>query len=205
MSTDETTQAAQETQHSNTASKPVEPLTGGSRSRWSEWILHNSGSYYYRARYITYEDISAISPTGRTSIVPNIRGGFIHYEFMGVHDSTSQGSSSHAPELSGCSPVTTPTTDEPTTPSQAADGQTDDQLVVSGGIAKADMLMSGALQTETETLETVVVISNPNPFKQISTTPKKQKDKKKHGKKLEVDKRKQVSNKSKVNKWLDAL
>lgn len=65
--------------------------------------------------------------------------------------------------------------------------------------------MSGALQTETDTAETVVVISSSSQLKRTPTTSKKQKDKKKHGKKLEVDKRKQVSNKAKVNKWLDAL
>ncbi|KAF4967356.1 hypothetical protein FSARC_5079 [Fusarium sarcochroum] len=200
MCADETRQPAQETQHSNTASKPIEPLPGDSQSRWSEWILHNSGSYYYRARYISYKDISAISPTGRNSIVPNIRGGYIHYEFIGVNDAASQGSSSQAPELSACSTITTPTTSDPAVASQEAHDQKDDQLVVSGDFAKTDMLMSGALQTGTETLETVVVISNPNPLKRISATPKKQKDKKKHGKKLEVDKRKQVSNKAKVNK-----
>lgn len=67
------------------------------------------------------------------------------------------------------------------------------------------MLMSGALQPEADTTETVVVIPNSYALKRKSTTSKKQKEKKKHGKKLDVDKRKQVSNKAKVNKWLDTL
>ncbi|KAF5023267.1 hypothetical protein F66182_4679 [Fusarium sp. NRRL 66182] len=195
-------QLMQETQHTDAASKPIEPLPGGSQSPWSAWTIHNSGSYYYRARYITYEDISAISPTGRNSIVPKFRGGYIHYEFMGVNDVTSPGSSSQTPELSACSTITTPTATDPAASSHAAHAQENDQLVVSDGSAKSEMLMSGALQTEGGQPETVVVILKSSPLKRSST---KQKDKKKHGKKLEVDKRKQVSNKAKVSKWLDAL
>ncbi|KAF4457745.1 small nuclear ribonucleoprotein D3 [Fusarium austroafricanum] len=193
---------AHEPQHSTSASKPVKPVPR--RSGWSEWALHDSGLYYYRARYISFEDISSIPPTGRNSIVPNVQGGYIHYQSMGVNETTSQ-NSSQAPELSACSTVTTPTTSDPPGTSQEAYGQQNDQLVISSKAPNGNMLMSGALQTEGDTTETVVVISGSNTLKRKSTTTKKQKDKKKHGKKLDVDKRKQVSNKAKVNKWLDTL
>ncbi|KAF5540455.1 small nuclear ribonucleoprotein D3 [Fusarium mexicanum] len=192
---------AHEPQPSTPASKAIEPLP--TRSRWSEWALHNSGLYYYRARYISFEDISSIPPTGRNSIVPNVQGGYIHYQSMGVNEATSQGSS-QAPELSTCSTVTTPTASDPPVSTQVY-SQQNDQLVVSTKTTEDSMLMSGALLPEADTTETVVVISNSNAIKRKSTTSKKQKEKKKHGKKLDVDKRKQVSNKAKVNKWLDTL
>ncbi|KAF5683304.1 small nuclear ribonucleoprotein D3 [Fusarium denticulatum] len=194
---------AHEPQPSTPASKVIEPLHP--RSRWSEWTLHNSGLYYYRARYISFEDISSIPPTGRNSIVPNVQGGYIHYQSMSVNEVTSQGSS-QAPELSTCSTVTTPTASDPPVSAQEPYGLQNDQLVVSTKTTEDSMLMSGALQPEADTTETVVVISNSNALKRKSTTSKKQKEKKKkHGKKLDVDKRKQVSNKAKVNKWLDTL
>ncbi|KAI1010639.1 hypothetical protein LB503_005136 [Fusarium chuoi] len=193
---------AHEPQPSTPASKAIEPLP--TRSRWSEWALHNSGLYYYRARYISFEDISSIPPTGRNSIVPNFQGGYIHYQSMGVNEAASQGSS-QAPELSTCSTVTTPTASDPPVSTQEVHGQQNDQLVVSAKTTEDSTLMSGALQPEADTTETVVVISNSNALKRKSTTSKKQKEKKKHGKKLDVDKRKQVSNKAKVNKWLDTL
>ena len=193
---------AHEPQPSTPASKAIEPLHP--RSRWSEWALHNSGLYYYRARYISFEDISSIPPTGRNSIVPNVQGGYIHYQSMGVNEGTSQGTS-QAPELSTCSTVTTPTASDPPVSAQEVYGQQNDQLVVSTKTTKDSMLMSGALQPEADTTETVVVISNSSALKRKSTPSKKQKEKKKHGKKLDVDKRKQVSNKAKVNKWLDTL
>ncbi|VTT71112.1 unnamed protein product [Fusarium fujikuroi] len=193
---------AHEPQPSTPASKAIEPSPA--RSRWSEWTLHNSGLYYYRARYISFEDISSIPPTGRNSIVPNVQGGYIHYQSMGVNEGTSQGTS-QAPELSTCSTVTTPTASDPPVSTQEVYGQQNDQLVVSAKTTEDSMLMSGALQPEADTTETVVVISNSNALKRKSTTSKKQKEKKKHGKKLDVDKRKQVSNKAKVNKWFMAL
>ncbi|KAM0343599.1 hypothetical protein ACHAPU_008350 [Fusarium lateritium] len=189
-------------QHSTLASKPIEPFLGS--PQWSHWILHNSGLYYYRARYISYEDISAIPPTGRNSIVPNIQGGYIHYESMTVNEALSPGLN-QAPELSTCSTVTSPTASDPAPTSQAAYEQPNNQLVLATGFPKSGMVMSGALQPEEEAMETVVVISSSNTIKRVSTTAKKQKDKKRSGKKLDVDKRKQISNKSKVNKWLDAL
>ncbi|KAF5632884.1 small nuclear ribonucleoprotein D3 [Fusarium sp. NRRL 52700] len=192
---------AHEPQPSTPASKAIEPLPA--RSRWSEWALHNSGLYYYRARYISFEDISSIPPTGRNSIVPNVQGGYIHYQSMSVNEATNRGSS-QVPELSTCSTVTTPTASDPQVSTQVY-GQQNGQLVVSTKTTEDSMLMSGALQPEADTTETVVVISNSNALKRKSTTSKKQKEKKKHGKKLDVDKRKQVSNKAKVNKWLDTL
>ncbi|KAF4338723.1 small nuclear ribonucleo D3 [Fusarium beomiforme] len=193
---------AHETQPSTSASRTIESLPG--RSRWSEWALHNSGLYYYRARYISFEEISSIPPTGRNSIVPNVQGGYIHYQSMGVNEATSQGSI-QAPELSTCSTVTTPTTSDLPVSTQEVRGQQSDQLVVTTKSTEDSMLMSGALQPETETTETVVVIASSKTLKHKSSTSKKQKDKKKNGKKLDVDKRKQVSNKAKVNKWLDTL
>lgn len=184
------------------ASKPIEPYLGG--SGWSEWALHNSGLYYYRARYVSYEDISTIPPTGRNSIVPNIQGGYIHYESMTVSEALSHSAPSQVPELSTCSTATTPTNSDPAAPSQGY-AQPNNQLVLSTAYPKLGMEMSGALQAEEEAMETVVVISSSNTVKRVSTASKRQKDKKKHGKKLDVDKRKQISNKAKVDKWLDAL
>ncbi|KAF4995166.1 hypothetical protein FGRMN_5304 [Fusarium graminum] len=193
--------AAREMQHSTLASKPIEPSLGS--SQWSHWILHNSSLYYYRARYISYEDISTIPPTGRNSIVPNIQGGYIHYESMTINEALSHGSN-HAPELSTCSTVTSPTSSDPAATSQVVYEQPNNQLVLATGFPKSGMAMSGALQPEEEAMETVVVISGSHTIKRVSTTSKKQKNNK-SGKKLDVDKRKQISNESKVNKWLDAL
>jgi hypothetical protein len=183
--------------------KQIEPSYRG--SPWSQWSLHNSGLYYYRARYISLEDISSIRPTGRDWFVPNVQGGYIHYESRAVSEAATQSPFSQAPELSACSTATTPTASDPPAPSQAASGQTNDEVVATKASPEKSMLMSGALQTEADMTEAVVVISSPTQLKRSSTTSKKQKEKKKHGKKMEVDKRKQVSNKAKVNKWLDAL
>ncbi|OBS21754.1 hypothetical protein FPOA_08091 [Fusarium poae] len=183
--------------------KQIEPSYRG--SRWSQWSLHNSGLYYYRARYISLEDISSIRPTGRDWFVPNVRGGYIHYESRAANEAAAQSSSSQAPELSTCSTATTPTASGPPVPLPVASGQTNDEVVAAGPLPDDSMLMSGALQTETDMAKAVVVISSQVQLKRTSTTSKKQKEKKKHGKKTEVDKRKQVSNKAKVNKWLDAL
>ncbi|KAM0240400.1 hypothetical protein ACHAPO_002297 [Fusarium lateritium] len=183
--------------------KQIEPSYKG--SRWSQWSLHNSGLYYYRARYISLEDISSIRPTGRDWFVPNVRGGYIHYESKAANEAAAQNYSSQVPELSTCSTATpTPTTSGPPAPLPVASGQTNDEAVAAKPLPEDSMLMSGALQTEAGMTEAVVVISSPGQLRWTSTTSKKQKEKK-HGKKTEVDKRKQVSNKAKVNKWLDAL
>ncbi|CAG7565664.1 unnamed protein product [Fusarium equiseti] len=197
-------QLTHELQHPTTATKQIEPSHRG--SRWSKWALHNTGLYYYRGRYISLEDISSIRPTGRDWFVPNVRGGYIHYQSAAVEDAASQSLTSQAPELSTCSTATTPTTDNPSVPSQEASDPTTDEVVVAE-TADDSLLMSGALQTDADTSEALVVVTSPTQVKRRSTTSKKHKDKKKHGKKLEVDKgkTKQVSNKTKVNKWLDGL
>ncbi|EKJ76828.1 hypothetical protein FPSE_03014 [Fusarium pseudograminearum CS3096] len=182
--------------------KQIEPPYSG--SQWSQWSLHNSGLYYYRARYISLEDISSIRPTGRDWFVPNVRGGYIHYESRAANEAATQRPSIQVPELSTCSTATTPTTSDTPAPLPAASGQ-NNEVVATKALPDNSLLMSGALQSEVDTTETVVVISSPTQLKRSSTTSKKQKEKKKHGKKMEVDKRKQVSNKAKVNKWLDAL
>lgn len=184
--------------------KQIEPPYRG--SQWSQWSLYSSGLYYYRARYISLEDISSIRPTGRDWFVPNVRGGYIHYESRAANEAATQSPSIQAPDLSTCSIATTPTTtnDKPA-PLPAPSGQMNNEVVATKTLPEGSMLMSGALQSEADRTGTVVVISSPTKLKRSSTTSKKQKEKKKHGKKMEVDKRKQVSNKAKVNKWLDAL
>jgi hypothetical protein len=198
-------QLTHELQHPKTATNQIEPSHRG--SRWSKWALHGTGLYYYRGRYISLEDISSIRPTGKDWFVPNVRGGYIHYQSAAVEESASQSLPSQAPELSTCSTATTPTTDNPSVPLQeASDPTTDEVVVVAETSPYASLLMSGALQTEIETSDALVVVTSPTQLKRRSTT-SKHKDKKKHGKKLEVDKgkTKQVSNKTKVNKWLDGL
>ncbi|RBR18545.1 uncharacterized protein FIESC28_06000 [Fusarium coffeatum] len=198
-------QLTHDLQHPKTATKQIEPSHRG--SRWSKWALHDTGLYYYRARYISLEDISSIRPTGKDWFVPNVRGGYIHYQSAAVEDPASQSLPSQAPELSTCSTATTPTTDNPSVPLQEASDPTTDEVAIAETLPDASLLMSGALQTEADTSEALVVVTSPTQLKRRSTTPKKHKDKKKHGKKLEVDKgkTKQVSNKVKVNKWLDGL
>nr|CEG04892.1 unnamed protein product [Fusarium clavum] len=196
-------QLTHELQHPTTATKQIEPSHRG--SRWSKWALHSTGLYYYRGRYISLEDISSIRPTGKDWFVPNVRGGYIHYQSAAVEDAASQSLPSQTPELSTCSTATTPTTENPSVPSQEASDPTTDEVVAE--TVDDSLLMSGALQTEADTSEALVVVTSPTQLKGRSTTSKKHKDKKKHGKKLEVDKgkAKQVSNKTKVNKWLDGL
>jgi hypothetical protein len=196
-------QLTHELQHPKTATKQIEPSHRG--SRWSKWALHSTGLYYYRGRYISLEDISSIRPTGKDWFVPNVRGGYIHYQSAAVEDAASQSLPSQTPELSTCSTATTPTTDNPYVPSQEASDPTTDEVVAE--TVDDSLLMSGALQTEADTSEALVVVTSPTQLKRRSTTSKKHKDKKKHGKKLEVDKgkTKQISNKTKVNKWLDGL
>ncbi|QPC79300.1 hypothetical protein HYE68_010052 [Fusarium pseudograminearum] len=142
------------------------------------------------------EDISSIRPTGRDWFVPNVRGGYIHYESRAANEAATQSPSIQAPELSTCSTATTPTTSDTPAPLPAASGQ-NNEVVATKALPDNSLLMSGALQSEVDTTETVVVISSPTQLKRSSTTSKKQKEKKKHGKKMEVDKRKQVSNKAK--------
>ena len=198
-------QLTHELQHPKTATKQIEPSHRG--SRWSKWALHDTGVYYYRARYISLEDISSIRPTGKDWFVPNVRGGYIHYQSAAVEDPASQSLPSQAPELSTCSTATTTTTENPSVPLQEASDPITDEVAVAETCPDNSLLMSGALQTEADTSEALVVVTSPTQLKRRSTTSKKHKDKKKHGKKLEVDKgkTKQVSNKMKVNKWLDGL
>ncbi|RGP78018.1 small nuclear ribonucleo d3 [Fusarium longipes] len=162
--------------------KQIEPSYRG--SRWSQWSLHDSGLYYYRARYISLEDISSIRPTGRDWFVPNVRGGYIHYESRAVSEAAIQSPSIQTPEFSTCSITTTTATND----SPAASSQTTDEIVAEAS-SRDSMLMSGALQTEADVTEAVIIMSRPAQLKRTSTTPKKQKDKK-HGKKVDVDKRK---------------
>ncbi|KAJ4136340.1 hypothetical protein NW768_003952 [Fusarium equiseti] len=200
-------QLTHQLQHPKTATKQIEPSHEG--SRWSKWALHSTGLYYYRARYISLEDISSIRPTGKDWFVPNVRGGYIHYQSAPVEDAANQSLPSQAPDLSTCSTATTPTTDNPSVTLQEASNPTTDEVAVAETLPDDSLLMSGALQTEADTSEALVVVTSPTQLKRRSTTSKKHnhKDKKKPSKKLEVDKgkTKQVSNKMKVNKWLDGL
>ncbi|KAM0434056.1 hypothetical protein ACHAPT_004001 [Fusarium lateritium] len=212
-----------ETPQTVTALKP--PAGGGFRgtptTQWSEWVLHASGSYYYRARYISYEETARVTPNGRNSIVSDNVGGYIHYEFMGFNDAMRRysGTPTQTPELSTCS-GTTPTTVEPS-PFQPLPPrlQYKERDYISGPPVVEDrkVMMSGALlppptkpdKTYGKTLAAPKPrVSRRKQQKQQQQQQQQQQQpavpKKKERKKLEVDKRQMNSN-VKVSKWLDSL
>ncbi|KAF4470512.1 small nuclear ribonucleo D3 [Fusarium albosuccineum] len=190
---DEATDARQSQKH---APKTQQSGTAAT-TQWSEWVLESSKLYYYRARYISHDEASKVTPNGRNSLVPHDGDTFIHYEFKGVNDTAKKRVSSlPTPELSTC---TTPTTADNTTSSKKRRAsRSRDHDYVSGRSTGGGMMMSGAL-VEEEPVKTMV-ISKSKSSKRHSMAPRK-----KDRKKLEVDKRKQISTNAKVNKWLDAL
>ncbi|KAJ4322216.1 small nuclear ribonucleoprotein Sm D3 [Fusarium piperis] len=203
-----------------TALKP--PASGGFRgtptTQWSEWVLHASGSYYYRARYISYEETARVIPDGRNSIISDNVGGYIHYEFMGFNDAMMRNRyattpPTQTPELSTCS-GTTPTTVEPSPFQPLPRIQYKERDYISGPPAVEDrkMLMSGALLPPPKPENTygkALVASKPRISRRKHQQQQQHQQqpavpKKKERKKLEVDKRQMNSN-VKVSKWLDSL
>ncbi|KAM5344984.1 hypothetical protein ACJ41O_010846 [Fusarium nematophilum] len=172
---------------------------------WSRWIPHFSRRYYYRARYISFDEASSVLPNGRNAIIPDGQGGYLHYEFMGVNDtalSSYQSPAHHTSELStysGETPATTVSSQQQPPPRRllpAPDHVYDGAPTYSGN----GMMMSGAIQPSEAEQERRVILSGPRASKGKSVVVKK-KDKKR----LEVDKRKQVSAHAKVNKWLNSF
>ncbi|KAF4974710.1 hypothetical protein FZEAL_8419 [Fusarium zealandicum] len=204
---------AQQTSQSFTSPTTFQPnvLQVAPLSVWSEWMLHDSKLCYYRACFISYEQATAVVANGRNSVVPDGRGGYIHYEFMGINDSiTGHCSSGQTTELSTWSVVTTTTTTTTTidpAPSsqlqQPSQGQHDGYDSVSGSAAGGGMMTSGALQpaAETHKIQEQALVPLPSrPSRRQSVVSRK-----KNRKMLEPDKRKQVSSNAKVNKWLDGF
>ncbi|KAJ3458201.1 hypothetical protein MRS44_012310 [Fusarium solani] len=200
-----------------TALKP--PAAGAFRgtptTQWSEWVLHASASYYYRARYISYDEMVRVIPDGRNSIVSDNVGGHIHYQFMGFNDAVMRNhytTPTQTPELSTCS-GTTPTTAEPSPFQPLPRIQYKQRDYISGPPAIEDdrkMLMSGALlpPKPDNTYGKALVASKPRISRRKHQQQHHQQQpavpKKKERKKLEVDKRQMNSN-VKVSKWLDSL
>ncbi|KAM6522089.1 small nuclear ribonucleoprotein Sm D3 [Fusarium falciforme] len=200
-----------------TALKP--PAAGAFRgtptTQWSEWVLHASASYYYRARYISYEEMVRVIPDGRNSIVSDNVGGHIHYQFMGFNDAMMRNhytTPTQTPELSTCS-GTTPTTAEALPFQPLPRIQHKERDYISGpppAIEDGKMLMSGALlpPKPDNTYGKALVASKPRISRRKHQQQQHQQQpavpKKKERKKLEVDKRQMNSN-VKVSKWLDSL
>ncbi|RSL89034.1 hypothetical protein BHE90_001703 [Fusarium euwallaceae] len=187
---------------------------GTPTTQWSEWVLHASGSYYYRARYISYDETARVIPDGRNSIVSDNVGGYIHYQFMGFNDALMRSqytTPTQTPELSTCS-GTTPTSVEPSPFQPLPRIQYKAYDFISGPPAVDDrkMLMSGALlpPKPDNTYGKALVASKPRISRRKHHQQQHQQQpavpKKKERKKLEVDKRQMNSN-VKVSKWLDSL
>ncbi|KAI8714645.1 Sm domain-containing protein [Fusarium sp. LHS14.1] len=190
---------------------------GTPTTQWSEWVLHASSSYYYRARYISYDEMLRVIPDGRNSIVSDNVGGHIHYQFMGINDAAMRNhytTPTQTPELSTCS-GTTPTTAEPSPFQPLLRVHHKERDYISGPpvIEDRKMLMSGALlpPKPENSYGKALVASKPRISRRKHHQQQQQHHqqqaavpKKKERKKLEVDKRQMNSN-VKVSKWLDSL
>lgn len=164
----------------------------GDAGQWSAWILDTSERYYYRARYISYEAASSFIPNGRNSLVPDDQGGFIHYDFVGTKELVREHSSlsSHQHPFTDTSTASLSTSQTPRyhcVPNYEEEGgSTDGKPSVTGGL-------QGSGKDGKR-----LMMAYPKPAKEHSVLLNK-----KARKRLQAEKRKHVSSRAKVDKWLN--
>lgn len=175
-------------------------------SRWSDWSLHYTGLYYFRARSLPYEVAITVGANSRNTVIADGQGRFLHYHFLSINEaSILQYASTHM------TPVSTVQEAEPAPASIVEDSASTelpqqplqavkDEDEHTGKAVKADEAAAQATIIDIETSASGVKIS----FPCLSDDEHAIVLDKATRKYLKSKKNKQVSSKKKVSSWLES-